>query len=298
MNKSLSTEEHEDIVSEKFISAIQASQQEAGSSFDECFFKTNQTYIHPTAVVGKNVQLGTNVKIGPFCVITGSVTIGDNTRIHAHTTVGFPGQVVGLKDSLGTVYIGKDCELREFVTVHASRYPTGQTTIGDRCYLMNFAHVSHDSVLEENVTLINNVCLGGHSHLEKNVIVMAGSATHQFCRIGQFSALAPFSGIRQDLPPFCLFNGQPAHFYGLNTIGLRRAGFLPESINALKHVTKLFYQEKKDIETIIQAAELELVWGNDQAVQTFISYIKNSSRGISRKSVSDNAEQKTEGVSW
>jgi len=266
---------------------------QTSAAFEEAFFHSDQTIIHPTAVVGPNVQLDANVKVGPFCTVIGNVTIGEGTRLHAHVTVGFPAQVLEMKQSFGKVTIGKNCELREFVTVHASRYPDGTTSIGDNCYLMNFAHVSHDSILENNVTLINNANLGGHTHIEKNVFVMAGSATHQFCRIGTLTALAPFSGIRQDLPPFGLFSGQPARFYGLNVIGLKRAGFTHENINALKHVTKLFYQEKLPIENIVQCSKNESAWGADENVIKFLNFIKMSSRGVSRACASD-AEQQSQ----
>lgn len=270
---------------------MSATHHTASFEFEEAFFRSNQTYIHPTAVVGPSVILEDNVKIGPFCTVVGNVTIGSGTRLHAQVTVGFPAQVLGMKESFGRVVIGKNCELREFVTVHASRYPDGATTIGDTCYLMNFAHVSHDCVLENNVTLINNVNLGGHTHIEKNAFVMAGSATHQFCRIGTLTALAPFSGIRQDLPPFGLFSGQPARFYGLNVIGLKRAGFSRESINALKHVTKLFYQEKLTFDAIKELSITEQEWGNDQHVQAFLTFVEKSSRGVSRACAKDAQEQ-------
>jgi len=263
------------------------------AAFEEAFFNTDETVIHPTAVVGPNVHLGPNVKIGPFCTVVGNVTIGEGTRLHAQVTIGFPAQVLGVKQSFGKVVIGKNCDLREFVTVHASRYPDGATSIGDNCYLMNFAHVSHDTVLENNVTLINNVNLGGHTHVQEKAIVMAGSATHQFCKIGTMTALAPFSGIRQDLPPFCMFNGRPARFYGLNVIGLKRAGFTRESINALKHVAKLFYQSKLPLETIVEYSKNEPTWGADEHVATFLNFIQQSSRGVSRACATD-AEQQSE----
>jgi UDP-N-acetylglucosamine acyltransferase len=269
------------------------------SSFEEAFFSSTQTYIHPTAIIGSQVKLGNNVKIGPFCTVIGNVTIGDNTRLHANVNIGFPGQVLGLKDSIGSITIGNNCELREFVTIHGSRNKDGATKIGNNCYLMNFAHVSHDGVLEDNVTLINNVSLGGHTHIEKNAIVMANSASHQFCRIGQYTALAPFSGIRQDLPPYCLFSGQPARFYGLNVIGLRRAGISRDSINALKHVTKLFFQDKLSLDEIYAQAQTDQTWGNDQYVHVFLSFIKNSSRGVSRKCGLDTQTHNNEAeVSW
>lgn len=259
------------------------------SSFEEGFFYSTETYIHPTAVVGSHVELGSGVKIGPFCTVVGNTKIGAGTKLYSHVTVGFEGQVVGLAAPIGKIVIGENCTLREFVTIHGPRSADGLTSIGNNCYLMNFAHVSHDSTLEDHVTLINNVTLGGHTYVETRAFLMAGAATHQFCRVGTFAALAPFSGIRQDLPPYGLFNGQPAAFYGLNIVALRRAGIQRESINALKHVTKLFYQDKVAFTDITTAAESE-AWGTDLHVQKFLSFIATSHRGVSRRCGSESSQ--------
>ncbi len=257
------------------------------SSFEDFFFSSPETYIHPTTLIGNNVTIHNNVKIGPHCIITGHVTIGSGTRLHSNVIIGFPAQVIGMKDSLGSIVIGNNCEIREFVTIHASRYTDGKTVIGNNCYLMNYAHVSHDVVLEDNVTLINSVNLAGHTYLEKNVIIMANSATHQFCRVGKFSALAPYSAIRQDLPPFGIYSGLPAAFTRLNIIGLRRAGLNAESCDALRIVTRLFYQNKYSLETI-EAMQPTESWGNNPFVHDFISFIKTSKRGVSRRIFTQN----------
>ena len=253
----------------------------AASFFEEAFFQSTLTYIHPTASVGPDVILGNNVKIGPGAVIVGNVTIEDNTRVYPYVIIGFPAQNLTTKKSLGTILIKKNCELREFVTIHASKYEDGQTVIGNNNYLMNYAHVAHDCILEDNVTLINNVTLGGHTYIERNSFLMAGAATHQFCRIGKYVTLAPFSGIRQDLPPFGLYDGRPAGFSGLNLVGLRRAGLTQETLSASKKITKLFYFEKKSLNDIEATINTEKLSSNEQ-VQAFMTFIKNSSRGVSR----------------
>jgi UDP-N-acetylglucosamine acyltransferase len=265
------------------------------ASFDEAFFCSTETFVHPTAIIGSSVSLGTGVKIGPFTTITGTVTIGDNTRISPYVSIGFPAQNIGVTQSFGTIEIGKNCDIREFASIHASKYEEGKTVIGNSCYIMCHAHVAHDCILEDNVTLINNVNLGGHTHVCQKAIVMASSATHQFCKIGRLTALAPFSGIRQDLPPFCLFSGQPARYYGLNVIGLKRAGFSADDINALKHVAKLFYGDKCDLQEIIALVAKES-WSANSVVQEFITFIQQSSRGVARKAASDGNVQEQENI--
>jgi len=255
------------------------------SLFEEEFFNSNKTYIHPTSIIGPNVELGQNVKIGPYCTIIGNVKIHSNTCIYANVTIGFPAQNLETNKSLGIIEIGENCKIREFVTIGASISENGETKIGNNCYIMSYSHIAHDVTLEDNVVLINSVNLGGHVYVEKNAFLMASSAAHQFCRIGQFSALTPFSGIRQDLPPFCMFEGRPAKYFGLNSVALKRANFSQESINAIKHIAKLFYQDKlllSDIEKIIEEKSEES-WTQDKNVQTFLAFVKNSKRGISRK---------------
>jgi UDP-N-acetylglucosamine acyltransferase len=240
--------------------------------------------VHATAIIEKSVILEENVTVGPFCILTGNLTIGAGTHIHSHVTIGLPAQDRTTKKSLGSIVIGKNCHIREFVTIHASKKENGITSIGNNCYIMCYSHIAHDVVLEDNVELINNVALGGHVYIEKHTMLMAYGAIHQFCRVGQYSALSPYSGARQDLPPFCLFNGQPGKFAGLNMIALKRAGFSSQSINALKHITMLFYNHKLPLSEIKQACKKECdTWGNDALVKTFITFIEKSKRGISRK---------------
>jgi UDP-N-acetylglucosamine acyltransferase len=238
-------------------------------------------------VVGKDVEIDQNVKIGPFCTIVGKVKIASGSRFYASVMIGFPAQCLGVKESLGAIEIGHNCEFREFSTVHASRQADGSTKIGNNCYIMCFAHVGHDATLEDNVTLINSVNLAGHAYIERNAILMGGAAMHQFCRVGQYTAVAPFGGSRQDLPPFCLFNKQPGEFAGLNIIGLKRSGFTAQNINSLKHLTNLFYQKKLPLDQIKTLALQEPVWGDDATVKTFLTFVENSKRGISRRSISD-----------
>ena len=243
-------------------------------SFEDHFFNSNETYVHPSSIIGQNVVLEKNVKVGPFCSIVGNVKIKENTVIYPNVSIGFPAQNIGTNKSFGTIEIGENCYIREFATIGASMFENGKTIIGNNCYIMSYTHIAHDVILEENVTLINNVNLAGHVYIEKNAMLMANSAVHQFCRIGKYSALVPFSATRQDLPPFCIFDKMPAKFAGLHLICLKRAGFETETIESLKKITKLFYHDKlllSQIKTILENDEC----GKNKEVQEFINFIEN-----------------------
>ena len=263
--------------------------------FENEFFETNQTYIHPSAIIGGNVKLEANVKVGPFCSIIGNVTIKSGTRIYPNVSIGFPAQNLTTRKCFGSIEIGKNCEIREFSTISSPKTSNGKTIIGDNCYIMNFCHIAHDVILENNVTLINNVNLAGHVYIEKYATLMANSASHQFCRIGKYAALTPFSGIRQDIPPFCLMSGGPAKFYGINKVALKRANFSSNDLYAIQKVTKLFYKDKlllDDIKKVIAKSKEtsnvnENSWTKNIHVQEFINFIENSSRGVSKRTALD-----------
>ena len=255
-------------------------------SFEKGFFNLQGTYIHPASIIGDNVFLDENVKIGPFCVLVGNISIGSGSRLYGNVFAGMPAQDIGTKEILGSIEIGKNCEIREYVTISSPKISTGKTLIGDNCYCMNFSHIAHDVVLENDVILINNVNLGGHVHVGHHSMLMANAAVHQFCRVGEYASIAPFSGTRQDVPPFCTFEGSPAIFAGLNIINLRRNNFSSEDRLLIKRISNLFFVDKLNVDSIESKIEENLLIRENNHVKRFLSFIKNSERGISRKDVS------------
>ncbi len=43
--------------------------------------------VHKTAIVHSGVKLSPGVTVGPYAVIDGSVSLGDNVRVYAHCCV-------------------------------------------------------------------------------------------------------------------------------------------------------------------------------------------------------------------
>lgn len=261
------------------------------SSFEQAFFHTPDTYVHETALIGPNVILHDGVKVGPNSVILGNTIIGKNSQIHANVMIGSTAQDTSVRAPLGTVVIGEQVVCKEFVTVSSPKSDDGVTTIGDRSYLMHFAHVGHDATLEHDVVLTNNAQIGGHAHIEHHCYIMANAGVHQRCRVGNYTALAPHSGARQDLPPYSLFVGRPGKFAGLNTFLLRREGFDIQTIHALKSVTTWFYRDNIPTADLMQKC-MEHEWHTMSAVTQLITFITNSARGVSRQRITTESSMK------
>ena len=221
--------------------------------------------IHPTAVIDKTVQLGKDVEIGPYCVLTGNVTLGDKVKLHSHvviagpthTTIGdsceiFPFASVGhicqdLKFSgePATLTIGHHTKIREYATIQpGTAGGISKTTVGNHCYLMVNTHIAHDCVVGNNVIMSNCATLAGHVVVEDDAIIGGLSAIHQFVRIGRGAMIGGMSGVERDVIPYGHVKGERAYLNGLNLIGMKRRGFSRDEIRGMKDIfEQLFFSE-------------------------------------------------------
>lgn len=185
--------------------------------------------IHDTAIVGPDVECGTDVTIGPFAVITGRVRIGSGTWIGAHSVIGSQPEVRAFDlsgrvplDAHDAVVIGSRTVIREAAQIHAGwRRPT---RIGDDAYIMNQSYVAHDGQLGDRVTLASGVRLGGHVLIDDDANLGLGAVVHQGRIIGSLAMIGMGSVVTRDIPPFAKAFGVPAVVRGVNAVGLERSG--------------------------------------------------------------------------
>jgi UDP-N-acetylglucosamine acyltransferase len=201
--------------------------------------------IHPTAIIGPNVKLGKNNVIGPYCVFSGKVEIGDENVFVSHVSVGQAPQhrkfdhLKSNMDEVGTVIIGSRNVFREFVTVHQP-YIT-ETKVGSDCFIMSYAHISHDTILEDFVTVANSSQIGGHCVLMQNCNLGLSTCLHQYTVIGSYTMVGMGSVSSKNLIPFNKFVGSPtAKRVGINKIGLERLGFGPDELHAIDEWSKKY----------------------------------------------------------
>ena len=213
--------------------------------------------IDPSARVADGAVIGEGTSIGPFCVIGPDVTIGPDCKLIAHvhvtghTTIGAgciiypfaslgaPPQILNLNEP-GRLRIGEACTIRESVTMNSgSPKGGGLTTVGDRGYFMNCAHVGHDCHVGNDVVFATSATLGGHVEIGDFVFMGGLSAVHQHTRVGPQVMVGGVCGVRGDIIPFGLANGQYAVLEGLNIIGMKRRKFTRERLATVRN----FYQK-------------------------------------------------------
>ena len=229
------------------------------------------------AIIDENVVIGDNCIIEPYAVITGYTTIGDNNHIFSHAVVGSIPQDLKYHGEKTKLIIGNNNKIREFTLINPGTVGGGGITkIGDNNLLMGYVHIAHDVIIGNNCILANAATLAGHVELEDNVVVGGMTPIHQFVKIGEFAMVAGASALSQDVPPYCLAEGNRAKLRGLNLTGLRRKLENRDDINAIKRAYKELFESGKPIREVAE----ELIKSENRYVKHLAEFVLNSKRGI------------------
>ncbi len=175
--------------------------------------------------------------------------------------------------------IGDNTTIREFVTVgRGTRAEDPGTCIGSETQLMAYVHVGHDSFIGDHVVIANSVNLGGYVYIQDYASIGAGSPVHQFCHIGVHTFIGGGYRVVQDVPPYILASGNPLHYAGINSVGLRRRGFTVDVRKTLKQVYKLIYRSTYNLHQAVEIIKNDME--PTPEVQTVLAFIENSTRGL------------------
>lgn len=252
--------------------------------------------IHPTALVDPAARLGQDVEIGPYAIVGPGVSLEDGCRIGPHATlernvrlgaavrvgqgsiVGGDPQDLKYRGEESWVEIGAGTVIREYSTINRGTAASGVTRIGARSYLMSYVHVAHDCRIGEGVILANCVQLAGHVTIHDRANLSGLVAVHQFVTIGALAFVGGCSRVTQDIPPYVTAVGNPVKLFGLNSIGLQRAGAAPDTIAALKRLYRFFFNSGLNFSQAVDRARMDLPALPE--IQHFLEFVSRSERGV------------------
>jgi len=257
--------------------------------------KMTATRVHPSAVLGPQVELGVGVEVGPFCVLSGRVRIGDRTRLlshvvvlgdaelgadnvlHPHAVIGDEPQDIAYRGDERRVRIGSRNVFREGATVHRGSQRGDVTTLGDDNYLMQNAHVGHDCRIGNRIIIAGGALIAGWAEIGDGAMISGNCVVHQFVRIGRLALMRGLSRTSRDIPPFCI--ADHTHVVrAINVVGLKRAGFSAAAIGALRRAFARLFGARRNLSLAL--AELEAGGELSAEVRELIKFIRASKRGV------------------
>lgn len=238
--------------------------------------------VGPFTVIGPDVEIGDGTRIGPHCSIHGPTKIGRDNRIHGHAAIGGDPQDKKFGGERTTLEIGDGNVIREFVTLHrGTGNGGGVTRIGDRNWFLAYVHIAHDCKVGDDCVFSNNATLAGHVEVGNQVILSGFAGVHQFCRIGDHAFVGMGAFVNGDVPPFLMVAqedyGRPR---GINSEGLKRRGFDPERVAAIKRAYRTLYMSGANLAEARQqlAAQAE----HSEDVRAFLAFIEQGERPLLR----------------
>jgi UDP-N-acetylglucosamine acyltransferase len=250
--------------------------------------------IHPTAIIHPQAKLGANVRVGAYAVIdagvelgadcvvgphaylTGVTKIGAGNQFHAGSVIGDAPQDLKYHGEPTRLVIGDSNVFREHVTIHRSNKLDEDTVVGSHNFFMAGAHVAHNCLVGSHVIFANGATLGGHVTVQDRAFISGNCLVHQFCRVGTLAIMQGGSAISKDLPPFTVARGDNG-ICGLNTVGLRRAGFSAAERLELKKLYHALFRREKLFRSALTEAEKVFTGAGAKVMLEFIAAAK---RGV------------------
>ena len=255
--------------------------------------------IHPTAIISPKAELANNIDVGPYSVIGEDVILHDDVRVGSHCVIEGPSefgrgtifypfvsagqapQDLKYRGERSWLRTGERNTFREFTTLQRGTEVGGNITeIGSDGLFMAQVHIAHDCRIGNNVIFANGATLAGHVLVDDFATLGAYAGVHQFCRVGKHAFIGGYSVVVKDALPYARTVGNHAKCYGQNTLGLRRKGFSSEQIRRIAHAYRLLLAAKLNTTQALVVIKKELSGWPE--IDYIVEFIESSKRGVTK----------------
>jgi UDP-3-O-[3-hydroxymyristoyl] glucosamine N-acyltransferase len=269
-----------DNVHEAFAKIVQhfrprRSQERPGLSAQAIISKTAQLAsgvdVHPLAVIGDDVVIGTGstihsgARIMAGCVIGRDVTVFPNVVLYEETRVGdrsiiHAGAVIGaygfgysqhegrheLSSQLGYTEIGNDVEIGACTTIDRGTY--GPTSIGEGTKLDNLVMIGHNCRLGKHNLICSQVGIAGSTTTGDQVVMAGQVGVRDNVHIGTGAVLCSKAGIPNDVGDGQVMLGAPATPIREQKIQMITISKLPEMRRQFRAMQRQFAEIVEQME--------------------------------------------------
>lgn len=234
------------------------------------------TNISPLAHVDPSAKIGDNVTIHPFAFIDADVEIGDGTEIMSYTSIIrgtrigrdnkiYQGSIIGAdpQDFRWTgcktyCYVGDKNVIREHVIINRGITSEGGTRIGSESFIMAETHIGHDTVVADHCVIGNGVTIAGDASVGTCSILSSGVILHEKSTLGAWTLIKGGCRISGNVPPFVIMAHNPASYFGVNAVVLRKGGFTDEEVDDIAKAYRHIYQTGTSVFNALKRIEADL----------------------------------------
>jgi UDP-N-acetylglucosamine acyltransferase len=234
--------------------------------------------VGPWAIIGPRCVVGDGTTIAARATLERNVRLGQRVHIGIGAVLGGDPQDLKYRGEETWVDVGDETSVREYATINRGTAHSVTTSVGKNCFLMSYVHLAHDCHIGDNVIISNGTQLAGHVTVEDRATISGLCAVHQFARIGRYSFTGGCSRVAQDVPPFVRAVGNPIKLFGLNSVGLQRAGFEPGVLAELKRAYRYCFRSDLNLSQGVERARAEVA--DLPEVRQFLEFIDASQRGV------------------
>ena len=248
--------------------------------------------VHPDAVIGpgfvigeyavieQDVIIGAGCSFEPHTYVKRWTTLGARNKVSAGTVLGTDPLDKNFTGDRSYLKIGDDNIIREHYTISRGTKPESETVIGDGNYIMTSGHIAHNARIGNRTVICSCALIAGHVEIEDQAFISGGALVHQFGKVGRLAMISGNTRVNLDAPPFFTYADENIKPYGLNLVGLKRAGFTRADIQALKAAYKLLYRSGLKLDDALARIEAEVP---TEHTLHLVRFIKGSKRGICRE---------------
>jgi UDP-N-acetylglucosamine acyltransferase len=234
--------------------------------------------VGPFCLVGPEVRIGRGSVLESHVVIDGETRLGEHNRLFPFCSIGLVPQDLKFRGEASRVEVGDRNIFREGTTVHrGTAGGGGLTRIGSDNLLMAQVHVAHDCMVGDHAIFANAAALSGHVEVQDFATLGGFSGVHQFCRVGRHAFMGGATIATKDVLPYSLTVGNRANLFGPNVVGLRRRGFAPEAIAALRRAFRTLQSRQLNTARALERLEAEAPTAE---IRVLIDFVRSARRGV------------------
>ena len=241
----------------------------------------NNVTIYPFAYIEDDVVIGDNCIIYPYVSILNGTRLGKGNKVFQNTVLGAEPQDFNYRGDASQLFIGDENIIRENVVINRATFSDGQTVIGDRNFLMEGVHISHDTKVGQMNVFGYGTKIAGDCIIGDRIIFSSGVIANPGARVGDAAMIQSGTRFSRDVPPFIVATDNPVRYGGVNSTVLRNYGVDEKVIAHIANAYRLVFHGQTSVFDAVNQVVDQVPDGPE--IQNIVKFIRETKLGIISK---------------